>query len=46
MAGVGNESTIDDYPHAGWGNHDCGHYKDAGVRCRGNQLHLLCKLKF
>ena len=30
---VGNEMTIEDCSHDGWGNHDCNHREDAGVLC-------------
>ncbi|XP_072035889.1 scavenger receptor cysteine-rich domain superfamily protein-like [Amphiura filiformis] len=30
---IGNERTLGECPHSGWGNHDCHHYEDAGVSC-------------
>ena len=30
---VGTEMTIANCAHEGWGNHDCDHDEDAGVRC-------------
>ena len=39
---VGNEVTISDCPHIGWGNHNCYHGEDASVRCLGgNFIYLL-----
>ncbi|XP_068698547.1 deleted in malignant brain tumors 1 protein-like [Montipora foliosa] len=29
----GSESSIRNCPHAGWDNHNCGHYQDASVVC-------------
>jgi len=31
------ESSLSQYPHAGIGNHDCGHSEDVGVRCGENK---------
>ena len=30
---TGTESRLIDCPHSGLGTSNCGHYKDAGVRC-------------
>ena len=30
---VGNEQTIGDCTHLGWGNHNCDHGQDAGMMC-------------
>ena len=32
---VGNETSLDDCPHAGFGNHNCFHSEDIGVICEG-----------
>ena len=29
----GDEARLDECRHPGWGNEDCGHAEDAGVRC-------------
>jgi len=29
----GNERSIDECEHPGWGEHNCGHSEDAGVSC-------------
>ena len=30
---AGNESSLTECRHNGWGNENCGHYEDAGVIC-------------
>ena len=35
---IGNETTIEDCTHRGWGNHNCVHSEDAGVICSGMPL--------
>ena len=29
----GNEQSLSECPHSGWGNENCGHRQDAGVEC-------------
>ena len=36
----GNESSITECRHPGFGVHDCHHVEDASVICEGNCLHL------
>ncbi len=31
---VGNETSISECSHRGWGNHHCTHFEDAGVHCK------------
>ena len=30
---LGNESSLENCPHEGWGHENCGHYEDASVVC-------------
>ena len=39
---IGNEVTIKDCLHNGWGNDNCGHYKDASVKC--STSNFICTL--
>ena len=32
----GNEDSIDQCRHTTWGNHNCGHDEDVGIRCSRN----------
>ena len=40
----GNETNLDDCPHNGVGNHNCGHYKDAGVICLQGVVFYLVRI--
>ena len=33
----GYESSLSSCPRTSWGNHNCGHHEDAGVRCKGHR---------
>ena len=30
---VGNETSLADCRHAGWGEHNCGHHEDVSIAC-------------
>ncbi|KAL9986144.1 hypothetical protein ACROYT_G000235 [Oculina patagonica] len=32
---TGNETRLENCDHPAWGEHSCGHFEDAGVRCMG-----------
>lgn len=34
---TGNESSLAECPHAGWGTENCGHYEDAAVVCHAGK---------
>ena len=38
---LGNENFIQDCQHNSFGQNDCSHQEDVGVRCQGNFLVLL-----
>ncbi|XP_071829391.1 scavenger receptor cysteine-rich domain-containing protein DMBT1-like isoform X12 [Apostichopus japonicus] len=38
---TGNETSLDQCQHSGFGRHNCGHYEDAGVRCSGMDVRLI-----
>ena len=47
VACTGLESSLDLCPSNGWGDHNCGHYEDAGAVCEGelfqetkNNIHI------
>ena len=41
---TGNEQSIFQCPHGGYGRHNCGHSDDAGVRCSGMCMNVLRSL--
>ena len=30
---LGNETSLADCRHAGWGQHNCGHHEDVSIKC-------------
>lgn len=38
---LGNETTIDDCVHWQWGEHNCAHTEDVGVKCHDGKLNIL-----
>ena len=41
VACIGSEQNLSSCSHAGWKNHNCGHYEDAGVECSSTSIVLL-----
>ena len=35
---VGDEASLADCMYRGWGEHDCTHHEDAGVKCNARRL--------
>jgi len=35
---TGTEDSLEDCPHAGWGQHKCGHYEDVAISCKPNPI--------
>ena len=42
---TGNESSLSQCRHNGYGNHNCRHHEDAGVVCQGKAAHLSLGIK-
>ena len=42
----GSETKLIYCSHPGLGQHDCGHYEDAGVRCQGTEHVCISKLSY
>ena len=36
---LGNETSLEQCPHDGFGNHNCYHFLDIGVECIGKTFH-------
>ena len=36
---LGNETSLEQCPHDGFGNHNCYHYRDIGVECIGKTFY-------
>ncbi|XP_068740263.1 scavenger receptor cysteine-rich type 1 protein M160-like isoform X1 [Montipora capricornis] len=39
---TGNETRLENCAHPAWGQHSCGHFEDAGVRCAGPDTSREC----
>ncbi|KAJ8040728.1 Deleted in malignant brain tumors 1 protein [Holothuria leucospilota] len=39
----GNETSLDQCPHRGYGSHNCGHHEDASVRCTDPGEHIILR---
>jgi hypothetical protein len=44
VACTGNEQSLANCPHAGWGNHSCPYYYAAGVKCSATGKVIICFL--
>jgi hypothetical protein len=43
---TGNEQSLINCSHNGWGNHNCGHYQDAGVECSRGKMIISIPYKY
>lgn len=44
VACSGSESSLTECQHRGFGTHNCGHHRDAGVICSGEMFFGSCKI--
>ena len=42
---TGEEASLNDCQHLGWGNEDCGSSENAGVACRGQLVSSVVQVK-